>query len=72
MEVVDILIVHGTLVPMVSQEVVPGGALAIHAGKIVDIDTSRNIVERYSAHTFLMRTPNSFCLALLTAIPTLA
>jgi 5-methylthioadenosine/S-adenosylhomocysteine deaminase len=49
MEVADILIVHGTLVPMVSQEIITGGALAISAGTIIDIDTTQNIVERYSA-----------------------
>ncbi len=53
MKAVDILIVHGTLVPMVSKEVIAGGALAIHEGKIVDIDSSENIVERYSAQTVL-------------------
>lgn len=53
MKAVDILIVHGTLVPMVSQEVILGGALAIHEGKIVDIDLSQNMVGRYSAQTVL-------------------
>lgn len=49
MKAVDILIVHGTVVPMVSKEVILDGALAIHSGKIIDINTSEDIKNRYSA-----------------------
>ncbi len=53
MQVVDILIVHGTIVPMVSKEVLLDAALAIKSGKIIAIDTTQRIVDRYSAQTVL-------------------
>ncbi|MBY0109981.1 MAG: amidohydrolase [Candidatus Babeliaceae bacterium] len=53
MQVVDILIIHGTIVPMVSKAVILDAALAINSGKIVAIDTTHNIVKRYSAQTIL-------------------
>lgn len=57
MQKVD-LIITGTLVPMASQEIIKDGAIVVHAGRIIDCSSSKNITGRYKADT-LLEAPDS-------------